>query len=77
MNNYKPDGSIENKYVKSIMEFGIDGWFTTEFILEPKDNQTILTWTYDEKVENLVWRYIMLGVEGQLGPMYESGFKRF
>ncbi len=69
--------SVENEYIKTKMEFGIEGQFTAEFILERKDGQTILTWTYDGKVESLMWKYIMLGVEGKLGPMYESGLNDF
>jgi len=69
--------SVENKYIKTKMEFAIDGWFTAEFILEPKDDKTLLTWTYDSKVESLMWKYIMLGLEGRLGPVYERGLKDF
>jgi len=69
--------SVENKYIKTKIEFAIAGWFTAEFILEPKDNKTVLTWTYHGKVESLKWKYIMLGLEGRLGPIYESGLEDF
>ena len=36
------------------MEFGIDGEFSAEFILEPTDVGTKLTWSYNGKVEKLM-----------------------
>lgn len=65
--------SRKNEYVKTKMDFGIDGEFYAEFILEPAEGGTILTWTYDGKVESLLWKYLLLGMDGQLGPMYEQG----
>jgi effector-binding domain-containing protein len=65
--------SRKNEYVKSKMDFGIDGDFYAEFILEPVEAGTNLTWTYEGKVESLLWKYLLLGMDGQLGPMYEQG----
>lgn len=55
------------------MDFGIEGDFYAEFILEPVAGGTNLTWTYEGKVESLLWKYLLLGMDGQLGPMYEQG----
>ena len=65
--------SRANEYVKTKMDFGIDGEFYAEFILEPTEGGTNLTWTYEGKVESLLWKYLLLGMDGQLGPMYEEG----
>lgn len=65
--------SKENEYVKTKMDFGIDGEFYAEFILEQVEGGTNLTWTYEGKVESLLWKYLLLGMDGQLGPMYEEG----
>jgi effector-binding domain-containing protein len=65
--------SRKNEYVKNKMDFGIDGDFYAEFILEPVEAGTNVTWSYSGKVESLFWKLLLLGVEGQLGPMYEEG----
>ena len=65
--------SRKNEYVKNKMEFGIDGDFYAEFMLEPVEAGTNLTWSYNGKVESLFWKLLLSGIEGQLGPMYEEG----
>ena len=65
--------SRENEYVKTQMIFAIEGEFFAEFILMLVDGGTEVTWTYDGKVNSFMWKFIMLGMEGQLGPMYEQG----
>ena len=65
--------SRKNEYVKSRMDFGIEGEFTAEFMLEAAEGGTNLTWSYNGKVESLVWKLLLSGIEGQLGPMYEEG----
>jgi uncharacterized protein YndB with AHSA1/START domain len=67
--------SRENEYVKTQMVFGIEGEFFAEFILKPVEGGTEVTWTYDGKVQSFMWKFIMLGMEGQLGPMYEQGLE--
>jgi len=59
--------------VKTQMIFAIPGEFYAEYILEPADGGTKLTWTYDGTVEGILWKIIMNGSESQLGPMYEQG----
>jgi hypothetical protein len=65
--------SSDGNYVKTQMVFAIPGEFYAEYILEPADGGTKLTWTYDGKVEGLMWKILMSGTEAQLGPMYEQG----
>lgn len=65
--------SRDGNYVKTQMIFAIPGEFYAEYILEPVDGGTKLTWTYDGKVDGMMWKIIMNGSEGQLGPMYEQG----
>jgi len=65
--------SRENEYVKTQMIFAIEGEFFAEFKLKPIDGGTEVTWTYDGKVYSFMWKFIMLGMESQLGPMYEQG----
>jgi hypothetical protein len=67
--------SRENEYVKTQMVFGIEGKFFAEFILKPVEGGTEVIWTYDGKVQSFMWKFIMLGMEGQLGPMYEQGLE--
>ena len=40
---------------------------------EAAEGGTNLTWSYNGKVESLVWKLLLSGIEGQLGHMYEEG----
>lgn len=65
--------SKENEYVKTQMDFGIPGEYFAEFVLTGEGDGTKVTWTYDGKTGSLVWKYLLLGIEAQLGPAYEQG----
>lgn len=65
--------SRENEYVKTQMKFDIPGDFFAEFILTTEGNGTKVTWTYDGKTTSFMWKFLMLGIDGQLGPAYEQG----
>ena len=69
--------SRADEYLKMEMTFvGMeDGKFFAEFILEPVDNDTKLTWTYDGQTNNFYWRYFMASTDFMLGPMYEKGLE--
>jgi effector-binding domain-containing protein len=72
----------ENKRVKSGLEFsGFDGEFSAEFILEPIDGGTKVTWTYDGDVSGTGIVNTSMGkifgtmVDNMMGPDYEQGLK--
>jgi uncharacterized protein YndB with AHSA1/START domain len=65
--------SRANEYVKTQMKFAIPGEFFAEFILTPEGEGTKVTWTYDGKTTSFMWKFLMLGIDGQLGPAYEQG----
>ena len=65
--------SREGNYVKTQMVFAIPGEYYAEYILEPTEGGTKLTWTYDGRVDGLFWKILMSNAEAQLGPMYEQG----
>ena len=70
----------ENKRVKTGMAFaGFEGSFVAEFILEPVDGGTKVTWTYDGDVRNTGPMNAAMGklmgsfTDSMLGPQYEQG----
>lgn len=63
----------ENEYVKTKMTFAIPGDFYAEFILVPEGEGTKVIWTYDGKTTSFIWKFLMLGIDAQLGPAYEQG----
>lgn len=68
--------SKENEYVKTRMTFdGMDGDFYAEFILAPEGDGTKLTWTYQGKSSQFKMKFMMLGIDGFLGPQYEQGLQ--
>ena len=65
--------SVENKYVKTKMDFDIPGEYYAEFILEPEGEGTKVTWTYIGKSDEFMMKFFMLGTDSFLGPQYEEG----
>lgn len=72
----------ENEYVKMGMRFSdFEGNFYAEFILEPQDGQTEVTWTYhgDVSQSSLGWKIMGkafgMFIDSMLGPLYEDGLK--
>jgi carbon monoxide dehydrogenase subunit G len=70
----------ENHSVKSGMQFGgFEGNFTAELILEPVNEGTKVTWTYDGDVSNTGLMNNAFGkifgsfTDKMLGPQYEQG----
>jgi hypothetical protein len=68
--------STPHSYVKTIMNFGgMKGEHFAEFILEPTEGGTAVTWTYEGTEEDFFMRYFMAGTNMFLGPMYEEGLE--
>jgi len=70
----------ENKRVKTGMQFsGFEGEFTAEFILEPVEGGTKVTWTYNGDVSNTpvmnaaMGKFFGVFTDSMLGPQYEQG----
>jgi carbon monoxide dehydrogenase subunit G len=70
----------QNRRVKTGMKFGgVEGSFTAEFILEPTEGGTKVTWTYDGDVSNTSAMNAAMGkffgafTDSVLGPQYEQG----
>lgn len=70
----------ENRRVKSGMQFGgMDGTYFAEFILEPVEGVTKVTWTYDGDVSGTgvmnasFGKLFGLMTDAMLGPQYEGG----
>lgn len=73
----------ENRRVKSGMQFGgMEGTYFAEFILEPVEGGTQVTWTYDGDVSGTGMMNASFGklfglmTDAMLGPQYEDGLKR-
>ena len=65
--------SRENEYVKTEMDFGVPGENYAEYILEPTDGGTKVTWTYYGQTPEFAMKFMMLGIDSFLGPQYEQG----
>ena len=64
-----PSSKLTNK-----MEFeGMTGEASATFMLEEEGGSTKVTWTYDAKDVSGVFRFFLMGIDGMLGPQYESG----
>ena len=66
--------SVENKSVKTKMEFGgMEGNYIADFILESDGENTKLTWTFDGEGEQLMDKFFFSMSETFLGPSYDQG----
>jgi hypothetical protein len=65
--------SRENEYVKTQMVFEMPGEYYAEFILAPDGEGTKVNWTYIGKTDQFMMKFMMLGMDGFLGPQYEQG----
>ena len=75
--------SEENKHIKFGMQFvDFGGTYTADFILEPTDGGTKVTWTYDGDVSyagmasSLMGKIMNQFMDGMLGPDYERGLSK-
>src|SRR6185369_4996774 len=72
--------SEQDKHIKFGMQFAdFGGTYTADFILEPTDGGTKVTWTYDGDVSGAGMASSLMGkimnqfMDGMLGPDYEKG----
>ncbi len=72
--------SDQDRYVKYGMKFGgFEGDYSSEIILEPVDNGTKVTWTYDGDVSKesmmnkAMGKFFGMFMDTMLGPFYEKG----
>ena len=65
--------SRENEYIKTEMTFDMPGENYAEYILSPEGEGTRVTWTYYGQTSQFAMKFMMLGIDSFLGPLYEQG----
>lgn len=70
----KITSAVPNKSVEVALDFGDMGKATSAFLLDPRDDGTKVTWTFESQLgANPLKRYMGLMFDRWIGPDYEHG----